>query len=60
MIYINRDHPLYKRQLRNREAHTMHLARLLTQEITLMKDSKDSRKAFARQSDLLRAAFREE
>lgn len=60
VIYINRGHPLYKRQLKNREAHTMHLARLLTQEITLMKDSKDSRQAFARQSDLLRAAFREE
>ncbi len=60
VIYINRDHPLYKRQLKNREAHTMHLARLLTQEITLMKDPKDSRQAFARQSDLLRAAFRED
>lgn len=60
VVYINRDHPLFKRQVRNREAHTMHLARLLTQEIALMKDPKDARKAFARQSDLLRDAFRDE
>ncbi len=59
LIYINIDHPLYHRQLKNREAHTMHLARLLTQEITLMKDPKDVRKAFARQSELLRDAFRD-
>ncbi len=59
VIYINRDHPLYKRQLGNREAHTMHLARLLTQEISLMKDPKDARQAFARQSELLRDAFRD-
>lgn len=60
VIYINRDHLLYRCQLRNREAHTMHLARLLTQEISLVKDSKDARKAFARQSELLRDAFRDE
>ncbi len=36
----------------------MHLARLLAQEITLMKDaSRDPRKAFDRQSKLLRDAF---
>jgi len=59
IIYVNRDHPLYKLQRRNRDAHTMHLARLLTQEIALMKDIKDARKAFSRQSDLLRGAFQE-
>ena len=59
VIYVNRDHPLYKYQLRNRDAHTMHLARLLTQEIALMKDLKDPRKAFSRQSELLRDAFRD-
>jgi hypothetical protein len=60
VIYINRDHPLHRRQLGNREAHTMHLARPMTQEISLMKDPKDARAAFTRQSGLLRDAFREE
>ena len=58
VIYINRDHPLYRREARMAETHTMHLARLLTQEITLMKDApRDPRKAFDRQSKLLRDAF---
>jgi hypothetical protein len=58
VIYINRDHPLYRREARRAETHTMHLARLLTQEITLMKDApRDPRKAFDRQSKLLRDAF---
>jgi hypothetical protein len=49
VIYINRDHPLYRRQARKSETHTMHLARLPTQEITLMKDApRDPRKAFDR------------
>jgi hypothetical protein len=59
VIYINKDHPLYKRQLGNREAHTMHLARLLAQEISLMKDPKDARQAFAWQGQILRDAFRD-
>ncbi len=59
VVYINQDHPLYKLQVKNRDAHTMHLARLLTQEIALMKDRKDVRQAFNRQSELLRDAFRE-
>jgi hypothetical protein len=58
VIYVNRDHPLYRREARKAETHTMHLARLLTQEITLMKDApRDPRKAFDRQSKLLRDAF---
>ena len=58
VIYINRDHPLYRREARKSETHTMHLARLLTQEITLMKDApRDPRRAFDRQSKLLRDAF---
>jgi hypothetical protein len=58
VIYLNRDHPLYRREARRVETHTMHLARLLTQEITLMKDApRDPRRAFDRQSKLLRDAF---
>jgi hypothetical protein len=57
-IYLNCDHPLYRREARKAETHTMHLARLLTQEITLLKDPpRDPRKAFDRQSKLLRDAF---
>lgn len=57
IIYINRDHPLYIRNSRRREIHTLHLARLLTQEISLMKDPRGPRQAFERQSKLLRDAF---
>lgn len=58
-IYINRDHPLYKRESKKLDAHTLNLARLLTQEISMMKDPKNPRQAFERQSKLLRDAFRE-
>jgi hypothetical protein len=38
----------------------MHIARLLSQEIALMKDPRNPRQAFERQSKLLRDAFIEE
>lgn len=56
-IYINRDHPLYMRNSKRRDNYTLHLARLLTQEISLMKDPRTPRQAFERQSKLLRDAF---
>lgn len=56
-IYINQDHPLYKRETKKMETHTMHIARLLTQEISMMKDPRNPRQAFERQSKLLRDAF---
>jgi len=56
-IYINKDHPLFLRQSRRRETYTLHLARLLTQEISLMKDPRSPRQAFERQSKLMRDAF---
>jgi hypothetical protein len=59
-VYINRDHPLYKREAKKAEAHTMHIARLLSQEIALMKDPRNPRQAFERQSKLLRDAFIDE
>ena len=59
-VYINRDHPLYKREAKKGDAHTMHIARLLTQEIALMKDPRNPRQAFERQSKLLRDAFIED
>jgi hypothetical protein len=59
IIYINRDHPLYKREAKKREAHTLNIARLITQEISLMKDPANPREAYNRQSKLLRDAFME-
>jgi len=59
IIYINRDHPLYLSESKKRDAHILNLARLITQEISLMKDSRNPRKAFEQQSVLLRDAFRE-
>ncbi len=56
-IYINRDHPLYKRESSKVDTHILNLARLITQEIALMKDSKNPRQAFERQSRLLKDAF---
>jgi hypothetical protein len=56
-IYINRDHPLYKRESSKADTHVLNLARLITQEISLMKDSKNPRQAFERQSKLLKDAF---
>ncbi|MEW6001936.1 MAG: ATP-binding protein [Nitrospirota bacterium] len=56
-IYINRDHPLYKRESAKVDTHILNLARLITQEISLMKDPKNPRQAFERQSKLLRDAF---
>ncbi|HWO40524.1 MAG TPA: ATP-binding protein [Candidatus Eisenbacteria bacterium] len=60
IVYINRDHPLYKREAKKAESHTMHIARLLSQEIALMKDPRNPRQAFERQSKLLRDAFIED
>jgi len=51
-----KDHPLYVRQSRKKEIHTLHLTRLLAQEISLMKEPRSPRQAFERQSKLLRDA----
>lgn len=59
VIYINRDHPLYARAMAKPTTYTMHIARLLTQEITLMKNPSTARQAFIRQSRLLKDAFAE-
>ena len=59
IIYINRDHPLYKREAHKKEAHILNIARLITQEISLLKDPANPREAYNRQSKLLRDAFSE-
>ncbi len=57
VVYINRDHPLFRRESRKSATYTMYVARLLTQEIALMKETKSPRLAFSRQSKLLKDAF---
>ncbi|MBM3296349.1 MAG: ATP-binding protein [Candidatus Aminicenantes bacterium] len=56
-VYVNRDHPLFVRESRKPGPYTMYIARLLTQEISLMKENRNPRAAFNRQSKLLRDAF---
>jgi hypothetical protein len=57
MIYINQQHPLYQREAKKPETYILNVTRLITQEISLMKDTRNPRQAFSRQSKLLRDAF---
>jgi hypothetical protein len=57
VIYINQQHPLYRREAKKQETYILNVTRLITQEISLMKDTKNPRVAFSRQSKLLRDAF---
>lgn len=57
IIYINRDHPLYQKEAQKKDTYILHIARLLTQEISLMKDPRNPRQAFQRQSKLMRDAL---
>ncbi len=57
VIYINQQHPLYQREAKKQETYLLNVTRLITQEISLMKDTKSPRQAFSRQSKLLRDAF---
>ncbi len=60
IVYINRDHPLFRRESRKKAASTMYIARLVAQEISMMKETKSPRLAYNRQSKLLKDAFAEE
>lgn len=57
VVYINRDHPLFQRESRKTATYTMYVARLLTQEISMMHETRSPRKAYERQSKLLKDAF---
>lgn len=57
IIFINRDHPLYKSQSKTRDSHRLLIARLKTQEISLMKSPRNPRQAFSIQSKLLKDAL---
>lgn len=60
IVYINRDHPLFKRESKKAITYTMYIARLVTQEISLMKETRAPRLAYNRQSKLLKDAFTED
>ncbi len=60
VVYVNRDYPLFKRESRKAGPYTMYIARLMAQEISLMKETKSPRLAFKRQSKLLKDAFSEQ
>jgi len=57
VIYLNQQHPLYQREAKKPDTYILNVTRLITQEISLMKDTKNPRQAFSRQSKLLRDAF---
>jgi len=57
-VYINQDHPVYQKVYKKRELFSMHLLRLIAQEIVLMKKLRiTAREAFEWQSKLLHDAF---
>ncbi len=60
VVYVNRDHPLFQRESKKAATYVMYIARLLTQEISLMHETRSPRVAFNRQSKLLKDAFSEE
>ena len=60
VVYINRDHPVYKEAAKTRLSYVMHLARLLTQEIALLSHPDNPHLAYQRQSKLMRDAFEKE
>ncbi len=57
VIYLNREHPLYQHEASKKDTLTRHVARLITQELALMRERDDPRRAFAQQSLLLKDAF---
>lgn len=57
-IYINQDHPIYRNLYKKSDSLHLHLLRLLTQEIVLMKKLRiTAREAFEWQSKLLKDAL---
>ena len=57
MIYVNQDHPLYKKFYSKQDLLDLHLLRLITQEIVLMKKLRlNARDAYQWQSQLLKDA----
>jgi len=59
IIYINIDHPLYKKQETNDPLLSMFIATLISKELALQKFSADAAAAFDLQTQLLTDAFKD-
>ena len=57
VIVINRDHPLYKKVEKSPEMQILYLARLITQELSLLANPSSAEQAYLWQSRLLTDAF---
>jgi hypothetical protein len=57
IMYINQQHLLHQREAKRTETYVLNVTRLITQEISLMKDTRSPRQAFSRQSKLFKDAF---
>ncbi|TSC78534.1 MAG: Histidine kinase-, DNA gyrase B-, and HSP90-like protein ATPase [Parcubacteria group bacterium Gr01-1014_33] len=59
IIFINIDHPLYRKQMENTPLLTMFISTLLTKELALKKHPNDSAAAYTLQHHLLTDAFKD-
>lgn len=59
IIFINIDHPLYRKQMENTPLLTMFISMLLTKELALKKYPNDSAAAYTLQHQLLTDAFKD-
>jgi len=58
MVYVNQNHPLYQKVYKKKDMLMMHLIRLITQEIVLMKKLRiTAKEAFDWQAKLIRDAM---
>lgn len=57
VIFINRDHPLFLKTAKNEELASFYLTRLIAQELVLLTNPQNPRKAFEKQSRLLTDAL---
>ncbi|MBU1084979.1 MAG: ATP-binding protein [Candidatus Beckwithbacteria bacterium] len=57
VIFVNRDHPLFKQTGSSTELSTFHLAKLITQEVVMLAEPVDIRQAYEWQSRLLTDAL---
>ena len=58
IIFLNLDHPLYQTYFKNDDLLTLHVARIITKELTLTTGITSAAEAFALQAELLTDAFR--
>ena len=59
IIYINIDHPLYRKQIDNSSSLTMFIATLITKELAVQKYPHDTSLAYNLQTQLLTDAFKD-